>query len=640
MNSSRHFVRLVLGLVSFGISGCHVHLVLGPNDAPLDESTPIEPTRDSNEQIAKEESPPSPEVAMRTSRERTAGHRPGQPAGLNAGMPGSAGTRTSVRLASKRADSTRKSDTNRSKLSRNAKGQIQLTQYSTESDRAPGLLPATLIPGSQSANAPTTPIKNVDDDNGVKPAPAALENEAAESSDVEDDKPKDVPPLPDDSISTGVVLPEDDRHPLNLNSALQLAGANNLQIAMAAEHVRQAVARLDGAEVMWIPSLNVGVGYNAHIGRLQATDGSIVEVNRESLFAGGGPLLQGAPLTGGSGGPARFFVDISPADIYFEPLAAKQAQVSAQAAECVVFNDTLLNVAVAWLDLQQAQSQLAIADEAIAETRKLVELTADFAKSGAGLEADVRRAKADLAERQRQRLEALERVAVVSTNLARLLRLPPEVELYATGTQPVPLELIDGDTDLHTLVGQAASTRPELMRDTARVEEANHRARQERWRPWLPNLHIGMSSGVFGGGPGGRFDSFSDRTDFDALAVWKLQNFGFGNQALQDERASQHRAAFLAWEQTYDNVVAEVTRAWKQTRLRRKQVEQAAKAVKSAAAALELNFEGIRGRELRPIEAQQAITALANARREHLKAVVSYNQSQFALLRSVGETPK
>lgn len=631
MNSCRLRGWLVIGLLSVTGSGCHIHLVLGPNQEPLDEPPELQASRDTTDPGEKSET-----RKLVQAKENTSPSRPKHGSTRPSASPvQKSRMKNPTRITHKRSVEKHKQTSSKLDAPEEPKQPIQLTQYATSSDRTPQLLPATLLPR---AKEPTPALAE------LQPAPAALEQESQEPrKDKQDEEAApDAPPAPtsEDSDSTAIELQEGDRHPLNLTSALQLAGANSLQIAMAAEHVRQAVARLDGAEVMWIPTLNLGVGYNAHVGRIQATNGSIVEVNRQSLFAGGGALLQGAPLTGGSGGPARLFVDISPADIYFEPLAARQARVSAQAAECATFNDTLLNVAVAWLELQQAQSELAIADEAIEETKKLVDLTQDFAKSGAGLKADVLRAAADLADRRRQRLKAQEQVAVVSTNLARLLRLPPEVELYATDSQPAPLELISAETDLDALVGQAVSTRPELMRDTARVEEANHRARQERWRPWLPNLHVGVSSGVFGGGPGSSFDGFSDRTDFDALAVWKLQNLGFGNQAIQDERVSQHRAAYLAWEQSYDNVVAEVTRTWKQTRLRRQQVDQAAKAVESASEALSLNFEGIRGRELRPIEAQQAITALANARREYLAAIVSYNQSQFALLRSVGETPQ
>src|SRR5262249_11882792 len=41
--------------------------------------------------------------------------------------------------------------------------------------------------------------------------------------------------------------PVQDRYPIDLTTALRLAGANNLQIALAGERVRQAQARLEGA---------------------------------------------------------------------------------------------------------------------------------------------------------------------------------------------------------------------------------------------------------------------------------------------------------------------------------------------------------------------------------------------------------
>ncbi|MBI2478360.1 MAG: hypothetical protein HYV60_06880, partial [Planctomycetia bacterium] len=98
-------------------------------------------------------------------------------------------------------------------------------------------------------------------------------------------------------------------------TALGLAGANNLQIAFAVERVQQAVARLDQADVLWVPSLNAGVIYNNHAGRIQATEGDVIEVSRNSLFVGAGAGLGNAPLNGGSGGPARLFVDLPLVDV-------------------------------------------------------------------------------------------------------------------------------------------------------------------------------------------------------------------------------------------------------------------------------------------------------------------------------------
>jgi len=430
-----------------------------------------------------------------------------------------------------------------------------------------------------------------------------------------------------------------DVYPINLASAMQLAGANNLQIAMAEERVREAYARLDGAEVLWVPSLNGGFGYNHHDGRLQETEGNVLDAARSSYFAGGGASLASSPLAGGSNGPARFFVDMSPVDIYFEPLAARQVTRAAQASETVTFNDTLLVVVVGYFELVRAESAVAIAEEAVTNAEELVRLTGDFARSGAGLEADAARARAELADRRRVLLMAQEEVRVVSAELVRVLRLDPNVVLSTAEQRPVQVEVVSEELTADDLVAQGLSRRPELAQYQALVCESLRRMQQENWRPWLPNLHLGASGGNFGGGTGGFLGNNSGRADFDALAVWQLRNLGLGNDALQRERRSQYRQANLAYAQVRDRVAADVITAYQKVTLRRSQIDHARQQVEAAAAALPLNFRGIRGRELRAIEAQQAIAALATARERYLAAIIAYNQAQFALLRAIGEPP-
>ena len=96
----------------------------------------------------------------------------------------------------------------------------------------------------------------------------------------------------------------------------------------------------------------------------------------------------------------------------------------------------------------------------------------------------------------------------------------------------------------------------------------------------------------------------------------------------------------LAYTQIQDQIIADVTRAYQQVQSRKGQIEQARIQVKSAATALPLKFNGIRGRELRAIEAQQAIAALASARDRYLSAVIDYNRARFTLLRALGQPPE
>lgn len=156
----------------------------------------------------------------------------------------------------------------------------------------------------------------------------------------------------------------------------------------------------------------------------------------------------------------------------------------------------------------------------------------------------------------------------------------------------------------------------------------------------MPNLYLGTSGGGFGGGPNDSFSNFAGRSDFDALAVWSIDNLGLGNQARQRERASVQRQRRLEFQRTYDQVAAEIAQAYAQADLSREQVDVAQTQVTAAAEALPLNFRGIRGGELRPIEAQQAIQQLANARRQYLQAVIDYDQAQLRLLRAIGQPPE
>ena len=432
--------------------------------------------------------------------------------------------------------------------------------------------------------------------------------------------------------------PTDDKtYPIDLVTALRLAGANNLQIALAVERVNEAVARLDQAKYHWLPTISVGLGYNKHDGRIQRTEGDVIEVSRNSLFVGGGAALGWFPVTGGSGGPPRLMVDWSIAEAWFWPLAERQMVRAAEASQVAAFNDTLLAVALAYLDLSQAQGEVEVAREAVRNAERLSELVRNRVHAGTALPADGHRADNELARRRRLLVVAQERVRVASAELVRLLRLEPGIRLEAAGVPAVPLCLIPEETPLPDLIAKAWSARPELASYQALVEASLERLRQEQVRPWLPHLRIGFGLGGFGGGQGSDFLNFSDRTDVDALVVWELRNLGLGNAALQRQRFSQTVQAQMTAAQIRDNIAAEVARAYYQVLLRKKAIEAAAEQARTAADGLPLNFQGIFGGELRAIEAQQAVASLAQARREYLAAVHDYNRAQFALLRAIGE---
>ena len=68
--------------------------------------------------------------------------------------------------------------------------------------------------------------------------------------------------------------------PIDLTSALQLAGVSNPEILLARERITEALALRQLAVAQFLPSLHAGTNFDNHTGPLQQSTGSIINVNR------------------------------------------------------------------------------------------------------------------------------------------------------------------------------------------------------------------------------------------------------------------------------------------------------------------------------------------------------------------------
>src|SRR5262249_32094921 len=113
--------------------------------------------------------------------------------------------------------------------------------------------------------------------------------------------------------------------PINLPTALQLAGAQPLDIALAAQRINFAAAQLERAQTLWLPTRYLGGDYSRHDGQLQDVAGNIFGTSKSALMAGAGTS-------------AVFAVT----DAIFEPLAQRQVLRARQADLQTARNDSLL----------------------------------------------------------------------------------------------------------------------------------------------------------------------------------------------------------------------------------------------------------------------------------------------------------
>ena len=80
--------------------------------------------------------------------------------------------------------------------------------------------------------------------------------------------------------------PDGEWTPIDLASALRLAGVRNLELVRAQQRVEAAVAGQQFAAAQILPNLNLGTNYDSHTGVLQQPSGVILSVDRSALYIG------------------------------------------------------------------------------------------------------------------------------------------------------------------------------------------------------------------------------------------------------------------------------------------------------------------------------------------------------------------
>ena len=76
--------------------------------------------------------------------------------------------------------------------------------------------------------------------------------------------------------------------PIDLATALRLAGAQNPELLLSRERISEAAARQQLAAAQLLPNLNVGANLDSHRGVLQQSNGNILSVQRSALYVGAG----------------------------------------------------------------------------------------------------------------------------------------------------------------------------------------------------------------------------------------------------------------------------------------------------------------------------------------------------------------
>lgn len=407
---------------------------------------------------------------------------------------------------------------------------------------------------------------------------------------------------------------------IDLPTALRLAGAQNLDVQLAREKLAEARANRDSAQLQFFPWLSPGVSYRRHDGRIQSTEGDILDVSKQSYAPGAAINAQ---------------LDIGEA--IYKRLAARQLVKAADYGLDAQRQDAIAASAQAYLELALAGASIAVAREAVGISSNYEAQIQQAVNAGIAFRGDFLRVKVQTERNRLMLRQAIEQQRLAGTRLAEVLHLDPVGELIAQDIDLLPFSLIATDAPVGSLVQQALVSRPETHQHRALVEAAQDSRNGVVYGPLIPSAQAQAFFGGLGGGRNGSAENFGRQEDYFVGLGWRIGPgglFDFGRTRLADARL---RTAQISGEKIRDQISREVVDANSRLQSLRDQIETSRQSLETAQEALRLTQQrkefGV-GIVLENIQAAQDLT---RSRADYLRAVTEFNKAQYGLARAIGK---
>jgi len=202
---------------------------------------------------------------------------------------------------------------------------------------------------------------------------------------------------------------EESGNPIDLLTALSLAGANDLEIRIMRETLREAMAEERLANVQFLPDVFVFGDFYKHEGRIQGTIGDLPRASKQSLYTGIG---------------LSWVYDFN--QQRYERLAKQQVRGAREQELRATRESRLHRAANLYFRLLGAEARAEVAEEATRRGKALVDYQQNLLNRGKGLEADLRRAEAFHAGLKQRSVRAKAELEKTSIELATILKIDPE----------------------------------------------------------------------------------------------------------------------------------------------------------------------------------------------------------------------
>ncbi len=407
---------------------------------------------------------------------------------------------------------------------------------------------------------------------------------------------------------------------IDLPTALRLAGAQNLDVQVARERLKEAEANRTRALEQFFPWIAPGVVYHRRDGVAQAVPaGTISDAHFQSYSPG-----------------AVLAAQVNLGDAIYNSLAAKQHVTASDKALDSQRQDSILGAARGYFELARSKALVEVSRRALQTSQDYEQQLHQAVATGIAFKGDELRVRTQTQSYQVALRQTLEQQRVAAADLARHLHLDSRVELVPQGGELVPVTLLETNIPLSTLVEQALTFRPELKQSQALVLAARAEKNGAVYGPLIPSVGAQAYGGGLGGGPDHGPSNFGAVGDYTVGVSWRLGPGGLFDSGRIRSSQSRLTASVFSHAKLKDTITAEVVTSLDRVRSLADQIALAEQKLASATETLRLARErkqyGV-GVVLEDIQAQQDLT---RARSDYVTTIAEYNKAQYALTRALG----
>ena len=434
-------------------------------------------------------------------------------------------------------------------------------------------------------------------------------------------------------------------YPIDIQTTLRLAGAQNLDIRIARSQLQRSRANQLMAWEKFLPWLAPGAVFDRRDGMSISSVNGLIE-DGHYLFNLPGYTIQGQVPVG---------------DAIFNALSARQLVRAAAGALDAQFQNSSLEAALSYFQTLENKARANVERQAAIISATYQKELHHAVEVGIAFRGDELRVKTETERYQIAIQLWAQRQRDSSAKLADVLRMDSSIELIPEDSDLVPIMLFDVQTPLQAIIQQSYISRPEIRQSQALVEAANAQRKGVTYGPIIPTLsttmffgslngnwdgyktpgsrNVGESYTPPGGAPAKIYPSGQNggaTQDLQFGVNWKIGPGGLGDLGAIRAANAKLDTEILRGQKVIDEITRQVVQSFTRIRSYYNQISMARNNVKSARETLRLT-EGRKdygvGNVLEVIQAEEA---LERASTEYVVALAEFNKSQYELSRAVG----